>query len=238
MPFLKAAGRNPSRSALLENQSKKCGTRATYFSVDGDEYAGEWLDDNKHGRGIQVRKKSSSIYNGEWKLGKRDGYGIQSVLGANTNTYAKKYAGQWENGMKHGHGVYFYKGCSGVYEGQWREDQRSGWGRMLFGDGDVYEGEWTSDKEHGLGIRRYANGNWYEGSWRDGEKSGNGKLYYCDKGQLYRGLWVRGELKCGTLEDLGAGEHVAQPAKCPIPQVKLVDVKTVLQEAQSGHFDC
>ncbi|XP_077354596.1 MORN repeat-containing protein 3-like isoform X2 [Festucalex cinctus] len=232
MPFLKAAGRNPSRSASLENKCNKCGRRATLFSVNGDQYTGEWLDDNKHGWGIQVWKKSGAIYNGEWKCGKRDGYGSQSRLRPDTNTYENVYCGQWKNGMKHGDGVYFFKSGCGAYEGEWREDQRSGWGRMLFRDGDVYEGEWTEDKEHGFGIRRYANGNRYEGSWRDGEKSGTGKLYFRDQGQLYRGLWVRGELKCGTLEDLAGAE------KCPIPQVKLVDVTTVLQEAQSAHFDC
>ncbi|XP_037120848.1 MORN repeat-containing protein 3 isoform X2 [Syngnathus acus] len=159
-------------------------------------------------------------------MGKRHGYGTCSVLGAN----AQKYCGQWANGKKHGHGIYFYDNCA-TYEGQWSEGQRSGWGRMFFDDGDVYEGEWMKDKEHGLGIRRYANGNWYEGSWREGKKSGMGKLFYCDKGQLYRGLWVRGEPRCGTVEDL-------RPANCPIPQVKLVDVQMVLQEAQRAYFDC
>ncbi|XP_061554002.1 MORN repeat-containing protein 3 [Phycodurus eques] len=236
MPFLQAARRNPSRSALPDDKAKKRGRRATVFSVTGDEYTGEWLDNKKHGRGTQVWKKSGSIYNGEWKMGKRDGFGTYSVLVPDTKTYAKKYCGEWKNGMKHGHGTFLYHRCS-VYEGQWSEDQRSGWGRMLFNGGDTYEGDWTKDKEHGLGIRRYANGNWYEGSWRDGKKNGKGKLYYCDRGHLYEGLWVRGEPKCGTLEDFG-GDHAAQPAKCPIPQVKLADMEMVLQEAHLAHLNC
>ncbi|XP_061655102.1 MORN repeat-containing protein 3 [Phyllopteryx taeniolatus] len=328
MPFLQAARRHPSRSALLDDKAKKCGRRATVFSVTGDEYTGEWLNNKKHGRGIQLWKKSGSIYNGEWKMGKRDGFGTYSVLVPDTKTYAKKYCGEWKNGMKHGHGTFLYHRCS-LYEGQWSEDQRSGWGRMLFNGGDTYEGDWTKDKEHGLGIRRYvvplhttgrererrrtargtrttlgeasrkayssspeqikslhmipyeksdfnldqlesqapacvalgrfhctskgerrytfqtwtlrrlsqANGNWYEGSWRDGEKNGKGKLYYCDRGHLYEGLWVRGEPKCGTLEDFG-GDHATQPAKCPIPQVKLTDMEMVLQEAHLAHLNC
>ncbi|XP_019727787.1 MORN repeat-containing protein 3 [Hippocampus comes] len=231
MPFLKAARRTPTRSAVLQNKSNKCGKHASVFSANGDEYTGEWLNNNKHGRGIQVWKKSGAIYNGEWKMGKRDGYGTYSVLLPHTKTYAKKYCGEWKNGKKHGHGIYFYNSCS-AYEGQWSEDQRSGFGRMLFENGDVYEGEWMKDNEHGLGLCRYANGNWYEGSWRDGKKCGNGKFYYCDKGQLYEGLWVRGEPKCGTLEDCG-GDH----EHCPIPQVMLVDVQMVLQEAQLVHLD-
>ncbi|XP_077479526.1 MORN repeat-containing protein 3 [Stigmatopora argus] len=229
MPFLKATFGNPSRSSQLEGQSKKCGARATVFSINGDQYTGEWLDNKKHGRGTQVWKKSGHIYNGEWKFGNRDGYGAFSVLQWSTMTYAKKYCGEWKNGMKHGHGIYFYKSSS-VYEGQWSENQRSGWGRMLFHGGDVYEGEWAEDKEHGFGVRHYVNGNRYEGSWRDGAKDGNGKLYYADKAQRYEGLWVRGEPKCGILEDLG------EPAKHPIPQNKLTDMQKVLQEAELAHL--
>ncbi|XP_057674076.1 MORN repeat-containing protein 3 [Corythoichthys intestinalis] len=233
MPFLKRTFQNPSRSALLDAQSKKCGTRATVFSVNGDQYTGEWLDNKKHGKGTQVWK-SGNIYNGDWKAGNCDGYGTFSVLQRNTKTYAKKYCGEWKNGMKHGHGVYLYNSSS-VYEGQWNENHRSGWGRMLFNSGDIYEGEWKNDKEHGFGILHYANGNLYEGSWRYGAKDGNGKLYYRDKAQQYQGLWVRGEPKCGTLEDLG--EHGAQPAKCPIPQNKLMDMQKVLQEAKLAHLN-
>ncbi|XP_061657729.1 MORN repeat-containing protein 3 [Syngnathoides biaculeatus] len=231
MPFLKAARRNPSRSALLDDKSKKCGRRATVFSVHGDQYAGEWLNNQKHGWGVQVRKQSGTIYNGEWKMGKRDGYGTCSVLLADAKTYAKKYCGEWKNGKKHGHGTYWYNSFS-VYEGEWREDRRSGWGRMRFDGGDIYEGEWMKDKEHGLGTRCYANGNRYEGSWRDGDKSGKGKLFYCRGGRLYEGLWVRGEPKCGTLQDF-EGDH---PAKCPVPQVKLANMEMVLQEARLAHL--
>ncbi|XP_054613083.1 MORN repeat-containing protein 3 [Dunckerocampus dactyliophorus] len=235
MPFIKTPPNAPPRSTLLENKSKKCGLRVTVYSVNGDEYTGEWLNNNKHGRGTQVWKTSGAIYNGEWKCGKRDGYGICSVLVADTKMYAKKYCGEWRSGMKHGHGTYFYDN-SAVYEGEWSRDQRCGWGRMLFNHGDVYEGEWMKDKEHGLGVIRYANGNWYDGSWKEGRKSGHGKFYYSDKGQLYEGLWVKGEAKCGTLSDFGR-DDAPRPTKCPIPEVKLKDMKMVLQEAQSAHLD-
>ncbi|XP_061783068.1 MORN repeat-containing protein 3 [Nerophis lumbriciformis] len=233
MPFIKTPPKAPPRSTLLENRSKKCGPRVTVYSVNGDEYTGEWLDNKKHGWGTQVWKKLGTIYNGEWKCGKRDGYGTYSV--ANTKVYAKKYCGEWRNGIKHGHGTYFYDN-SAVYEGEWSEDRRSGWGRMLFNCGDVYEGEWMKDKEDGWGVLQFANGNWYEGSWKEGKKSGRGKFYYHDKAQLYEGLWVRGEAKCGTLSDSGR-DDAPTPAKCPIPEVKLKDVKTVLQAAQLAHLD-
>jgi hypothetical protein len=38
---------------------------------------------------------------------------------------------------------------SGAYVGEFRREQRSGWGRHAFPSGDVYEGEWLADKIHG-----------------------------------------------------------------------------------------
>uniref|UniRef100_A0A672IPZ4 MORN repeat-containing protein 3 n=1 Tax=Salarias fasciatus TaxID=181472 RepID=A0A672IPZ4_SALFA len=230
MPFLKFK-KGPPASAVLDMKTQKCGLRHTVFSANGDEYTGEWLNNRKHGTGTQVWKKSGALYNGEWKFGKRDGCGTYSVLYPESKEYVRKYCGQWKNGKKHGYGTYYYKNTE-LYEGEWIEDQRSGWGRMYYENGDVYEGEWMKDKNHGEGIIRFTNGNWYEGSWRDGKKNGNGKFYFCDKGQLYAGLWVNGSAKCGTLTDFGRGE-APTPPKYPIPKVHLVDAQLVLQEAES-----
>ncbi|CAN9504882.1 unnamed protein product [Ophioblennius macclurei] len=234
MPYIKSQ-ENLSASTLLDIKSQKCGLRHTVYSVTGNQYTGEWQNDKKHGNGTQVWKKSGAIYQGEWKCGKRDGCGTYSVLTPESKEYVKKYSGQWKHGKKHGYGTYFYKNAA-LYEGEWSEDQRSGWGRMYYDNGDIYEGEWLKDKSHGEGIIRFANGNWYEGSWRDGRKNGNGKFYYCDKGQLYVGLWVDGAAKCGTVTDFGRDE-APTPPKYPIPKVHLLDVELVLQEAESAHCD-
>ena len=41
------------------------------------------------------------MYYGEWKHGKRDGYGTYSVLLPETKEYVTKYCGGWKNGKKH-----------------------------------------------------------------------------------------------------------------------------------------
>ncbi|XP_042364659.1 MORN repeat-containing protein 3 [Plectropomus leopardus] len=234
MPYVKALKKSQPSSTLLDIKSQKCGLRCKVVSANGDEYTGEWLDNKKHGKGTQVWKKSGVIYNGEWKFGKRDGYGTYSVLLPDTKQYARKYCGEWKNGKKHGYGTYLYN--PEVYEGEWSEDHRSGWGRMYYESGDIYEGEWMEGKNHGQGIIRFANGNWYEGTWRDGKKNGNGKFYYSDKGKLYEGFWVDGVAKCGTLSDFGRDE-APTPTKYPIPQLHLVDMQSVLKEAQSAHLE-
>lgn len=234
MPFLKRPPTSPPLSTLLDIKSQKCGLRHTVFSASGNEYTGEWQNNKKHGKGNQVWKKSGAIYNGEWKFGKRDGYGTYSILLPESKKYVKKYCGEWTDGKKHGYGTYFYKNSS-VYEGEWSEDQRSGWGRIYYANGDIYEGKWLKDKNHGEGIFIFSNGNRYEGSWREGKKDGRGKFYYCDKGQLYEGLWVDGVPKCGTLSDFGR-DGAPMPAKYQIPKVHLIDTQLVLREAESAYL--
>ncbi|XP_077365840.1 MORN repeat-containing protein 3-like [Festucalex cinctus] len=234
MPFLKKARLNLPRSTVLDNKAKKSGLRGTIFAVNGDNYTGEWLDNKKHGWGTQEWKSTGSIYNGEWKYGKHDGYGIFSILRPDTKKYVTQYCGEWKNGMKHGHGSFFY--VHATYEGEWSEDNRSGWGRLTYKCGDLYEGEWLWDKEDGTGVIQFANGNWYEGSWKDGKKNGHGKFYYADKGLIYEGLWVDGDAKCGTLSDHGR-EMAPYPTKYPIPEVTLMDMQMVLAEAESVYVD-
>uniref|UniRef100_A0A3Q2Y235 MORN repeat-containing protein 3 n=1 Tax=Hippocampus comes TaxID=109280 RepID=A0A3Q2Y235_HIPCM len=238
MPFLKKARLNLPRSTVLDNRAKKSGLRGTVFSVNGDNYTGEWLDNKKHGWGTQEWKSSGAIYNGEWKFGKHDGYGIFSVLRPDTKKYITQYCGEWKNGMKHGHGSFF--DVHATYEGEWSEDNRSGWGRLTYKCGDLYEGEWLWDKEDGTGLtfelRRSPNGNWYEGCWKGGKKNGHGKFYYADKGLIYEGLWVNGDAKCGTLSDSGR-ETAPYPTKYPIPQVTLLDIQRVLRDAESVYVD-
>ncbi|XP_010875861.2 MORN repeat-containing protein 3 isoform X1 [Esox lucius] len=233
MPHLKKLRQVEPLAKLWDRKAQKCGLRHTIFSVNGDNYTGDWLDNKKHGKGTQTWKTHGAIYDGDWKYGKRDGYGIYSKLLSAPYEYSREYSGEWRNDKKHGLGTYFYTD-SASYEGEWREDQRSGWGRMYYDNGDIYEGEWLKDKQHGQGMLRLSNGNRYEGNWKYGKKNGNGKFFYLDKGQLYEGFWVDGVAKCGTVTDFGR-EEAPKPTVHPIPKVLLLDVQSVLMETQSAH---
>ena len=81
--------------------------------------------------------KSGSTYEGEWKGGFRDGYGIQN----------------WLDGA--------------YYEGEWSMGYAHGDGRFRHNDGDEYEGEWANDKASGAGTYTHLNGAKYEGNWKD-----------------------------------------------------------------------
>ena len=39
-----------------------------------------------------------------------------------------------------------------TYEGQFRNDQKNGKGKVVYVDGFEYDGEWQNDKKHGFGY--------------------------------------------------------------------------------------
>ncbi|NXC37447.1 MORN3 protein, partial [Campylorhamphus procurvoides] len=214
-----------------ERKAQKCGLRHTVYAVNGDQYTGEWLNNLKHGKGTQIWKRTGAIYSGDWKFGKRDGYGTYSIPDPVTKEYRKVYTGWWENGQRTGQGVSFYPNGE-RYEGEWSDGVRSGWGRMHYQDGSSYEGQWEADQPNGQGMLLLPNGNRYEGGWKDGKKHGPGRYFYLDKGQLLEGTWAEDISKCGVMVDFDRDKAPA-PTQYPIPEIELDDPAGVLAEAQA-----
>ncbi|CAM2103021.1 unnamed protein product [Caretta caretta] len=214
-----------------DRKAQKCGLRHTIYAVNRDHYTGEWLDNLKHGKGTQTWKSTGAIYNGDWKFGKRDGYGTYSIPDPVTKEYKKVYSGWWKNDKKCGYGIKFYSDME-YYEGEWSGGKRSGWGRMYYKDGSIYEGQWLEDQHSGQGMLRLTNENRYEGTWKDGKKHGLGKFFYLNKGQLFEGFWVADFPKCGTMIDFGR-EEAPTPTQYPIPKIELANPDDVLEEAQA-----
>lgn len=149
------------------------------------------------------------------------------------------YKGQVDKttGKRQGTGVW----CSGkiTYEGQWRNDEQSGQGRQLWGDGRVfngqfehgmfaghgrmewhtrqglmiYDGQYQRDKKHGHGRFIWPDGRMYDGSWEEGMRSGKA-LYKDVRGNSRWGQWVSDHLErwFGDDED-PAISHVSDPTK-------------------------
>eukprot|EP00927_Polykrikos_kofoidii_P037793 TRINITY_DN32009_c0_g1_i1.p1 TRINITY_DN32009_c0_g1~~TRINITY_DN32009_c0_g1_i1.p1 ORF type:complete len:657 (+),score=94.01 TRINITY_DN32009_c0_g1_i1:71-1972(+) len=82
-----------------------------------------------------------------------------------------------------------------TYEGQWRDKQFHGRGRLLSPDGSVYDGQFRLGSEDGYGRFVAASGSVHEGDWKDGRKHGFGTLSN-DDGSLYSGRWDMGN-RCG-----------------------------------------
>ena len=97
-----------------------------------------------------VAMKNGSIYKGQWKDKKRNGYGIQ----------------------------YWPVGSS--YEGEWINDKLNGYGTFEYSNGDVHKGDWIDDYANGYGILIKSSGFSYEGYWLKNEQNGEGKIIYTD----------------------------------------------------------
>lgn len=102
------------------------------------------------------------------------------------------FEGRWRNNQRSGlGGLYLPSGYS--YEGQFREDEPCGHGIETFPGGERYVGEFRKGKPHGRGTMYYVDsGSRYEGEWDDGEKHGNGLLFY-DNGDIFEGTWEHGK---------------------------------------------
>ncbi|XP_056134226.1 junctophilin-3 isoform X4 [Lampris incognitus] len=53
-----------------------------------------------------------------------------------------------------------------TYAGEWRSDQRAGWGVSRRSDGLHYEGEWAANKRHGYGCTTFPDGTKEEGKYK------------------------------------------------------------------------
>lgn len=109
-------------------------------------YEGEWKDGKKHGYGL-YKYYDGTIYEGEWKDGQHHGQGKINYGGAGD----WGYIGGWKDGKKHGQGTYDDVGCS-TYTGEWKDGKKHGYGvETLHYTGERYEGEFINGKITGSG---------------------------------------------------------------------------------------
>ncbi len=219
--------------------------KGTLTLKDGEKYEGEFWNNKRHGSGIENYSEDDPdkqvSYDGEWKENLKSGNGTMIWKGGNKyvgewqngditgkGTYywsdGQKYVGDYLNSKKHGHGIETYpeNDPSGTvsYDGEWKEDERSGTGTMIWKDGNKYVGEWQDgyrsgkgtfyfssgqkyvgdflkSKFHGHGFETYpetdpSNIASYDGELMDGRKHGNGTIIW-KNGDKYVGEWQNGE---------------------------------------------
>ena len=53
--------------------------------------------------------------------------------------------------------------------GSWKENQKDGFGELIWDDGKRYEGMFSNDIRHGYGSFYWKDGRVYEGSWNLGK---------------------------------------------------------------------
>ena len=94
---------------------------------------------------------------------------------------------------------------SGKYIGNWKNNKKEGYGKLVSQNGDYYEGNWISDRQHGLGKQGWSSGNFYLGQFASDLKEGLGEYHWKD-GSFYMGEWKRNKMH-------GIGKHVWNDGK-------------------------
>jgi len=101
-----------------------------------------------------------------------------------------RYFGDWKNDQRDGYGVYLWNDKR-KYSGEWRNDKRNHYGRYTYPDGTSYEGAWKDDKRCGIGTYSWPDGRHYTGQWMNHRKNGRGVHVWAD-GSRYIGQWFEG----------------------------------------------
>lgn len=187
-------------------------------------YMGEYINNQRDGKGIEYSfseelDKMIVIYNGGYKEGLRDGYGVFFYI-AGTKAGEVKYEGEFYKGKACGSGIY-YKEDGTIYEGGFADNQRNGFGVETTVDEEgaevitkgtyvngvkngyieeyvngqlSFEGNYVNGvKEGEQGKEYYENGNAkYIGDYRNGKRHGEGILYYENGSEKYKGEFKNG----------------------------------------------
>ncbi|XP_033215646.1 MORN repeat-containing protein 3-like isoform X2 [Belonocnema kinseyi] len=212
MPFLKPI--KLSVTKLRTQNSERNGLRNAIFSPEKNKYIGEWSEDKRNGKGIELTSENF-IYEGNWLNGKRNGFGILSQ-NVRKNVYCKRYSGNWVDGKKHGFGAHWYPDES-YYEGKFFQNKRQGFGRFWFKNG-FYQGNWKNGLFHGEGMLVQVDGNRYEGQFFGGQKEGWGIFYHLKTGQIQEGFWKNDKCLESVMQDIYWRQSAIQPSSFPIPK--------------------
>jgi hypothetical protein len=110
--------------------------RTTAQYEDGRKYEGQWLGEQRHGRGREESRFGDFIYDGDFKKDQYDGTGIMAWANGS------RYVGQFANNLKNGMGKEWY-GQGDRYRGEYKDGNIDGRGEYIKADGTSIKGVWS-----------------------------------------------------------------------------------------------
>jgi hypothetical protein len=125
-----------------------------------------------------------SVYDGEWRDGKRNGQGIyesDEIL----------YVGEWKDDIMNGKGKLDLDNGD-IYEGEFLDGKKHGKGTLNSYDGRKYVGDFVNGVIEGNGILTVSSTKTrYEGQFKNGQIEGIGTYTY-PSGGVYKGEFLKG----------------------------------------------
>ena len=147
-------------------------------------YEGEWKDGKREGFGILI-KKDIAEFIGEFVDDKVNGFG--KVIYENGD----EYIGYWKDSQAYGLGIYNKKNIIS-YQGWWKKDKQNGFGIEKWPKLD-YFGEYLNGNKEGYGVLNIGDGI-YEGEMKEGNINGVGCFIFKDK-RKYEGEFVNNKIE-------------------------------------------
>ncbi|KAK1333575.1 hypothetical protein QTO34_005960 [Cnephaeus nilssonii] len=92
---------------------------------------------------------------------------------------AQEYRGEWKEGRRHGFGQLMFAD-GGTYLGHFENGLFCGFGVLTFSDGSRYEGEFAQGKFNGVGVFIRHDNMTFEGEFKNGRVDGFGLLTFPD----------------------------------------------------------
>jgi len=167
------------RSKMIIFVSKeKARNIGCYVWPNNDKYEGEWKNGKRDGYGLFVSEDGT--YDGMWVNDKQTGSGTKEWVEGD------RYVGDWEGNRRYGYGVYTWPSGS-MYDGYWKTVMH-GYGNYAWYDGRVYEGQWNNGTMEGKGQFKFPDGCHYDGEFKAQKRHGYGIMYWHES-QRYEGQW-------------------------------------------------
>ena len=89
-------------------------------------------------------------------------------------------------------GVYYYANGD-VYDGDFKENNKTGYGTFSASTGEIYKGEILETSRNGIGTLHFTNGDIYKGAFIMDRREGHGK-YIWKSGGVYDGQWFNDKM--------------------------------------------
>lgn len=178
-----------------------------------ERFKGQILKGKRNGMGFIINKKGS-VYAGDFYRGSVTGYGmlIASKHVDNCDSCVI-YVGNWKDGKKTGYGVCYGDNGDVIYQGQFVDDKPSGiypsenprlekyFTLIEVNGGDFFLGEMKNERANGFGVLVFNNGDLWQSSFKDGQRKGIG-LYLA-----YNGEWETLNIKGDDYDVVSSSEN-------------------------------
>jgi predicted permease len=103
--------------------------------------------------------------------------------------------------QKHGDASRAVHDDGGIYDGEWLDKKKHGYGCYKYPSGATYEGQWKNNVKDGLGVYTYGKGGSYAGEFKRGRFDGTG-IRVLRTGAVKAGLWEDNEfVEATTVKD-------------------------------------